>query len=188
MDQVDWEGRTAARFGVAIRVAFALRRPGDGWGCLSALLRPTRPRAGPWRCRPGSVLVGAHDRQDARRDGGISGIGRAELGGAVVVLDFPEAADAALVDRAEVVLAVGIVVVGEGVEGANLRQQRATLLERHGFDAGGDHDDAADEGAAEGVVEGADAFGGGHGGAGHGFGLLRLGLGWRAPGSWACAE
>ena len=47
-------------------------------------------------------------------------------------------------------------------------EERATLLERHGFDAGGDHDHAADEGAAEGVVEGADAFGGGHGCAGHG--------------------
>ena len=81
------------------------------------------------RCRPGSVFVGAHDRQDARGDGGISGIGRAELGGAVVVIDLPEVADAALVDRAEVVLAVGIVVVGEGVEGADLREQRATLLE-----------------------------------------------------------
>ena len=41
-------------------------------------------------------------------------------------------------------------------------------------------DGAADEGAAEGVVEGADAFGGGHGCAGHGFSLLRLGMGWRA--------
>ena len=99
---------------------------------------------------------------------GSAGSGEPNLGGAVVVLDFPEAADAALVDRAEVVLAMGIVVVGEGVEGANLCEQRATLLDRHGFDAGGDHDHAADEGAAEGVVEGADAFGGGHGGAGHG--------------------
>ena len=117
----------------------------------------------------GSVFVGAHDRQDARRDGGISGIGRAELGGAVVAVDFPKVADAALVDRAEVVFAVGIVVVSEDVEGAHLLQERATLIDRHGFDAGGDHDHAADEGAAEGVVEGADAFDGGHGGAGHGF-------------------
>ena len=74
-------------------------------------------------------IVSAHDRQDARRDGGISGIGRAELGRAVVVLDLPEAADAALVDRAEVVFAMRIVVVGEDVEGADLRQQRATLID-----------------------------------------------------------
>ena len=67
-----------------------------------------------------SVFVGAHDRQHARGDGGIGGIGRADLGRAVVVVQLPEAANAALVDRAEVVLAVGIVVVGEGVEGANL--------------------------------------------------------------------
>ena len=67
-----------------------------------------------------SVFVGAHDGQDARGDGGIGGIGRADFGRAVVVVDLPEAADAALVHRAEVVFAVGIVVVGEGVEGADL--------------------------------------------------------------------
>ncbi len=60
---------------------------------------------------------------------GSAGSGEPNLGGAVVVVDLPEAADAAFVDRAEVVFAVGIVVVGEGVEGANLRQQRATLIE-----------------------------------------------------------
>ena len=65
----------------------------------------------------GSVFVGAHDRQDARGDGGIGGVGRAELGGAVVVVKFKKVPDAALVHRAEVVLAMGIVVVGEGVEG-----------------------------------------------------------------------
>ena len=99
----------------------------------------------------------------------------------LIQIDLPEAADAALVDRAEVVFAVGIVVVGEGVEGANFRQQRATLLDRHRLNAGGDHHGPADEGAAEVVVEGADAFGGGHDCAGHGFSLLRLGMGWRAP-------
>ena len=60
---------------------------------------------------------------------GSAGSGEPNLGRAVVVLDLPEAADAALVDRAEVVLAVGIVVVGEDVEGADLREQRATLIE-----------------------------------------------------------
>jgi hypothetical protein len=73
--------------------------------------------------------------------------------------------------------AVGIVVFSEDVEGANLLEERATLIDRQGLDAGGDHDDAADEGAAKGVVEGADAFGGGHSGAGHWLDLLRLGLG-----------
>jgi hypothetical protein len=33
------------------------------------------------------------------------------------------------------------------------------LIDWHGFDARGDHHQAADEGAAEGVVEGADSFG-----------------------------
>jgi hypothetical protein len=36
-------------------------------------------------------------------------------------------------DRAEVVFAVGIVVVGEGVERANLLQERATLIDRRGL-------------------------------------------------------
>src|SRR5271157_2557581 len=67
-------------------------------------------------------------RATARRDSGISGVRRAEFGGAVVVFDLPEAADAALVDRAEVVLPMGIVVVGEGVEGADLREQRLAPL------------------------------------------------------------
>ena len=106
----------------------------------------------------------------------------------LIQVDLPEAADAAFVDRAEVVLAMRIVVVGEGVGGADLRQQRATLIDRHGFDARGDHDGAADEGAAEGVVEGADAFDGGHDCAGHGFALLRFeGMGWPRL-VWACAE
>jgi hypothetical protein len=87
----------------------------------------------------------------------------------LIQVDLPEAADAAFVDRTEVVFAVGIVVVGENVEGAHLLEERATLIDRQGLDAGGDNDHAADESAAEGVVEGADAFGGGHGCAGHGF-------------------
>jgi hypothetical protein len=55
--------------------------------------------------------------------------------------------------------AVRIVDFAERLEGANLRQQRATLIDRHGFDAGGDHHGAADKSAAEIVIEGSDAFG-----------------------------
>jgi hypothetical protein len=89
----------------------------------------------------------------------------------LIQVDLPKAADAAIVDRAKVVFAVRVVVVGEGVERANLLEERATLIEQHGFDAGGDHDGAADKGAAEGVVEGPDAFGCGHGSVGHGLSL-----------------
>ena len=131
-----------------------------------------------------SVFVGAHDGQDAGGDGGISGVGRAELGGPVIAIDFPVVADAAFVDRAEVVLAMGIVVFGEGIEGAHLREQRATLLVWHGFHARSDHHCAADEGAAEIVVEFADTFSSRHGGIGHGFSLFEVGgLDGRAPGS-----
>ena len=49
-------------------------------------------------------------------------IGRAELGRAVVVVDLPEAANAGFVQRAQVVLAVGIVVFAELLEGADLCQ------------------------------------------------------------------
>jgi len=63
---------------------------------------------------------------------------------------------------------MGIVVFGEGVEGANLRQQRATLLVGHGFYPRGDHHGAADKGAAEIVVQFADTVGFRHGYASHG--------------------
>jgi len=63
---------------------------------------------------------------------------------------------------------MGIVVFGEGIEGTNLRQQRATLLVWHGFHARGDHHCAADEGSTEIVVEFADAFDIGHDCVGHG--------------------
>src|SRR5208283_1658383 len=138
----------------------------------SAWPRPNAPRSTPPTWQRRRKRLGNEIALDLRR---------------LIQVDLPEAADAGFVHRAEVVLAVRIVIVAEGLEGADLRQQRAALIARHGFDAGGDHDHAADEGAAEGVVEGADGFGFGHG-AGHGFALLRLGLGWRAPGSWACAK
>ncbi len=55
-----------------------------------------------------------------------------------------------------------MVVFVESLEAADLRQQLATLIERHGF-AGGNHYGLDDEGAAEGVVEGEEAFSGGQG-------------------------
>jgi hypothetical protein len=64
-----------------------------------------------------SVFVGEHDRPDARRHRGIGRIGGAHLGRAVAVVDLPKAADATFVDRAEVMFAVWVVVLGEGVEG-----------------------------------------------------------------------
>ena len=46
----------------------------------------------------------------------------------IVVVDLPEAADVAVVDDAEVMLAVGIVVFAEGVELAHLGEKRASAL------------------------------------------------------------
>jgi hypothetical protein len=67
----------------------------------------------------GSIFFGQHDREDAGRDCGVGRIRGSCLHRAVVVVDLPEAADAAFIDSAEVVFAMGIVVRGEGVEGAN---------------------------------------------------------------------
>ena len=58
-----------------------------------------------------------------------------------------------MLDDAEVVLAVGIVVVSEAFKRSHVGQKRGSALAGQGFDAGGDDDHAADEGAAEGVVE-----------------------------------
>jgi hypothetical protein len=86
----------------------------------------------------------------------------------LIQIDFPEAARATFLDSAEVVFAMGIIVFGEGVERADLLQKGPALIGRHGFDAGGDHDGAADEGTAESVIQFADAVGFGRGDAGHG--------------------
>jgi len=86
----------------------------------------------------------------------------------LIQIDFPEAARATFLDRAEVMFAVGVIVLGEGVERADLLQKGPALIGRHGFDAGGDHDGAADEGTAESVIQFADAVGFGRGDAGHG--------------------
>ena len=119
--------------------------------------------------------------QDARRDGGVGGIGRQHLHLAVVVVDLPEAADAAVLDDAEVVFAVGVVVLAEGVEGAHLREDRAALVGGQRLDAGGDHDGPADEGAAEGVVEVANSGGGSRVICGHGLLLVWIAESKRDP-------
>ena len=107
---------------------------------------------------------------------GSVGSGEPNFDLAVVVVDFQKQRTPPC-RSAEVVLAVGIVVFAEGGEGADLLRAASDVDRRQRLDAGGDHDGAADEGPAEGVVEGADAFGGGHGCAGHWLDLLRLGMG-----------
>lgn len=56
-------------------------------------------------------------------------------------------------------LLVGIVVGGEGVEGADLAEDGAELIFPQGADSLGEEDLAALEAAAEGIVQAADAFG-----------------------------
>jgi hypothetical protein len=45
-----------------------------------------------------SIFFGEHDREDTGRHGGIGWVGRAELGLAIIIIDFPKAADAGFVD------------------------------------------------------------------------------------------
>jgi len=80
--------------------------------------RTLPPRAAEWPARD-FVLLGQHDRQDAPGERGVRRIGRPELKLAVVVVDLPEQTLPRDRERAEVVLAVGIVLYGEGVEGGH---------------------------------------------------------------------
>ena len=68
----------------------------------------------------GSVFFREHHCEDARRDRRIGGIRRHQLHFSVVVIDFPEAADIAVLDETEVVLAMRVVVFVEVIERANL--------------------------------------------------------------------
>src|SRR5271166_814202 len=99
------------------------------------------------------VLVGQHDREDAGRNLGIRRIGRHQLHFTVVVVDLPEATDVAVLDHAEVVLAVWVVVFGEGVERPHFREDRFPLRRGQCFDASGDDDGSAYKSSTEGIVE-----------------------------------
>ena len=51
----------------------------------------------------GSIFLGEHDRQNARRLGGIGRVFRAEFHRRIVAVYFPEDALAGVIERAEVV-------------------------------------------------------------------------------------
>src|SRR5271165_7176566 len=99
------------------------------------------------------VLVGQHDREDAGRNLGIRRIWRHQLHFTVVVVDLQEAADVAVLDHAEVVLFVWVVIFGEGVEQLYFREDRFPLRRGQCFDASGDDDGSACKSSTEGIVE-----------------------------------
>jgi hypothetical protein len=74
----------------------------------------------------GSVFFREHHCEDARRDRGIGGIRRRQLHVCVVIVDLPKAADVAILDETEVVLAVRIVVFVKVIERANSRKNQTT--------------------------------------------------------------
>jgi len=78
----------------------------------------------------------------------------------VVIIDLPEAADIALLDEAEVVLAVRVVVLVELVKRPDFREDQATTVSSQRFKACRDDNYAADEGSAKRVVEFLDTGGG----------------------------
>ena len=94
---------------------------------------PIGARLRAWRGR--SVLVRQHHRQNACRDRRVGGIRGHQLHFSVVIIDLPEAADNALLDEAEVVLAVRVVVLVEPVERPDLREDQATPISRQRFKA-----------------------------------------------------
>src|SRR5271165_7092091 len=121
---------------------------GRGRGC-ERLRRMSRrgPKSGEL------VLVGQHDREDAGRNVGIRRIWRHQLHFTVVVVDLQEAADVAVLDHAEVVLFVWVVIFGEGVEQLYFREDRFPLRRGQCFDDGGDDDGSACKSSTEGIVE-----------------------------------
>jgi hypothetical protein len=71
------------------------------------------------------VFVGEHHGEDARRHGRICGIGGERLHLAIVIVDLPKISDAANLDDAKVVFAMGIIVLVEGYELSNLPKKRS---------------------------------------------------------------
>src|SRR5258706_15143255 len=83
-----------------------------------------------------SILLGEEDRQDARRRLRISRIGRTEVDVTIVVVNLPVDLLAAMIEAAEIVLAVRIVVRIELLEGPYVRENLVLHVHRQCPDAG----------------------------------------------------
>ena len=75
-----------------------------------------------------SVFVRQHDGQDPRDFPGIDWLSRTDERTGVVTVDLPKDALAGMFDAAEIMLAVRVVLLGEGVERANLFEDRGTVF------------------------------------------------------------
>jgi hypothetical protein len=106
------------------------------------------------------VLVSAHDRQNAVRDGQISRIGRTNRFREVMVVNLEEVVRCAEINGAEAVLAVRIVIRRERIESADRTEQFGQTIGRKARDARCRKDSASKcHAAAKTVVEAADLFG-----------------------------
>src|ERR1700730_1990721 len=90
-----------------------------------------------------SILFRQEDREDTRRHRRVGRIGRPIVEIVVVAIDFPEDRCAGIIEAAEIVLAVWVVVGREGIEGVHALHNLGLLLRREGRDAGSDEDATA---------------------------------------------
>jgi hypothetical protein len=87
-----------------------------------------------------SVLLREKDSENARRHRLVRGIERTGLKLPIVIIDFPEDLLAVVLEAAEVVLAMRIVLWREGREVTNAPHNVDLILHRQGSDPGGDID------------------------------------------------
>jgi hypothetical protein len=90
--------------------------------------------------RYSSIFVSAHNRHDAPRGTWVGWIRGPAFHRAVVIIDLEKICLVREFDRTEVMLAIRIIFGQEGIEIANLREQRRALHEGERFDAGRDYD------------------------------------------------
>src|ERR1700680_4744912 len=88
-----------------------------------------------------SILARQHDGENAKRRGGVCRILAAVImagaeGSAIIIVDLPKDARPFMVERAEVMLPVRVVVLGEGVERLHLLRDSNHMLQAKGAKAG----------------------------------------------------
>ncbi len=102
----------------------------------------------------GSVFLRQHDREDTLGYIRVGRVGRAVVEVTIVAIDLPEDRLAGILEAAEIVLAVGIVVRRKGDEAMNAPHDLDLLLRRHGGNARGNEDAAlTGEGSPERIVQ-----------------------------------
>ena len=112
-----------------------------------------------------SVFAGEHDRQHPPCDGGVGRVIRSELKVWIVVIQLPKQLFAGQLKRAEIVLTLRIIVLGEIIEASHGRHGCGSEGNAFGADAGC-HDPIAADGTdgAERIIERPHLFAGGWGG------------------------